>query len=162
MLHRVDSPICPPKKQQSSSITLWLLIIVDQAWKTNQAEFFRSTCLPYKILPKTSVRVNQPFILFIHHIWGETVLWGAVFIIQISDKMQYFKIFQEKLHSFNIHKHRSTRWLLAKPFKKISKITYTASLFSLLTSATFAVNIKRVTLQHKKEFILFIFYLMVL
>ena len=107
-------------------------------------------------------RVNQPFILFIHHIWGETVLWGAVFIIQISDKMQYFKIFQEKLHSFNIHKHRSTRWLLAKPFKKISKITYTASLFSLLTSATFAVNIKRVTLQHKKEFILFIFYLMVL
>ena len=46
--------------------------------------------------------------------------------------------------------------------QKISKITYTASLFSLLTSAKFAVNIKRVTLQHKKEFILFIFYLMVL
>ena len=36
-------------------------------------------------------RVNQPFILFIHHIWGETVLWGAVFIIQTSDRMQYFK-----------------------------------------------------------------------
>ena len=120
MLHRVDSPICPPKKQQSSSITLWLLIIVDKAWKTNQAEFFRSTCLPYKILPKTSVRVNQPFILFIHYIWGETVLWGAVFIKQTSDKMQYFTIFQEKLHSFNIQ-HRSTRWLLAKPFKNFPK-----------------------------------------
>ena len=25
------------------------------------------------------VRVNQPFIPFIHHIWGETVLWGTVF-----------------------------------------------------------------------------------
>ena len=25
--------------------------------------------------------VNQRFILFIHHIWGETVPWGAVFII---------------------------------------------------------------------------------
>ena len=25
--------------------------------------------------------VNQPFILFIHHIWGETVLWVTVFII---------------------------------------------------------------------------------
>ena len=23
-------------------------------------------------------RVNQPFILFVHHIWGETVPWGAV------------------------------------------------------------------------------------
>ena len=34
--------------------------------------------------------------------------------------------------------------------------------FSRLTSANFAVNIKRVTLQHNKEFILFIFYLMVL
>ena len=32
-----------------------------------------------------------------------------------------FKIFQEKLHSLNIHKHRSTRWLLAKPFKKFPK-----------------------------------------
>ena len=26
-------------------------------------------------------RVNQRFILFIHHTWGETVPWGAVFII---------------------------------------------------------------------------------
>ena len=33
-------------------------------------------------------RVNQPFILFIHHIWGETIPWGAVFIIQTSDRMQ--------------------------------------------------------------------------
>ena len=67
------------------------------------------------------VRVNQHFILFIHHIWGETVIWGAVFIIQISDKMQYFTIFQEKLHSFNIQNHRSTRGLLAKPFRKFPK-----------------------------------------
>ena len=84
-------------------------------------------------------RVNQHFILFIHHIWGETVIWGAVFIIQTSDKMQYFTIFQDKLHSFNI---------------QISKITYTASQFSLLTSAKFAVRavkclyINRVTFQH--------------
>ena len=25
------------------------------------------------------VPVNEHFILFIHHIWGETVIWGAVF-----------------------------------------------------------------------------------
>ena len=47
--------------------------------------------------------VNQPFILFIHHIWGETVQ----FIIQTSYKMQYFINFQDKLHSVNIHSGRS-------------------------------------------------------
>ena len=93
------------------------------------------------------VRVNQHFVLFIHHIWGETVIWGAVFIIQISDKMQYFTIFQEKLHSFNIQNHRSTRGLLAKLFRKFPKSGYSASRFSLLTSAKFSVNIKRVTLR---------------
>ena len=35
------------------------------------------------------VRVKQPFIPFIHHIRGETVLWGIVFVIQTSDRMQY-------------------------------------------------------------------------
>ena len=63
------------------------------------------------------VRVNQPFIPFIHHIWGETVLWGTVFIIQTSDRMQYFTILKYKLHSFNIQEDRSTRGLLAKPLK---------------------------------------------
>ena len=43
-------------------------------------------------------------------------------------------------------------YAFSKTSQKISKITYTASRFSLLTSAKFAVNIKRVTLQHNKEF----------
>ena len=47
--------------------------------------------------------VNQPFILFIHHIWGETVL----FIIQTSDRMRYFTIFQDKLHFVNIQDDQS-------------------------------------------------------
>ena len=67
------------------------------------------------------VRVNQPFIPFIHHIWGETVLWGTVFIIQTSDRMRYFTIFQYKLHSFSIQDDRSTRGLLAKPLTKFPK-----------------------------------------
>ena len=69
-------------------------------------------------------RVNQPFILFIHHIWGETVPWGAVFIIQTSDRMQYFTILQYKLHSFNIQDDRSTRGLLAKPLKNFQNHLY--------------------------------------
>ena len=100
--------------------------------------------------------VNQPFILVIHYIWGET----ALFIIQTLDRMQYFTIFQDKFHSVNIQDDQS--WAFSETVQKISKITYTASRFSLLTSAKFSVNIKRVTLQHNKEFIVFIFYLMVL
>ena len=97
--------------------------------------------------------VNQPFILFIHHIWGETVL----FIIQTSDRMRYFTIFQDKLHSVNIQDDQSLAF--SETVQKISKITYMASRFSLLTSAKFSVNTKRVTLQHNKEFTAFIFFI---
>ena len=97
--------------------------------------------------------VNQPFILFIHYIWGETVL----FIIQTSDRMQYFTIFQDKLHSVNIQDDQW--WAFSETVQKLSKITYTANQFSLLTSDKFALNITRVTLQHNKEFIMFIFFL---
>ena len=76
--------------------------------------------------------VNQPFILFIHHIWGKTVIWGAVFIIQTSDKMQYFTIFQDKLQSFNIQKRTKHAWAFSKTVQKISKITYAATRFLLL------------------------------
>ena len=92
------------------------------------------------------VRVNQHCILFIHHIWGETVIWGIVFIIQTSDKMQYFTIFQAKLHLFNIQNRMKHAWAFSKTVKKMSKITYTATQFSFLTSAKFSVNIKRVKL----------------
>ena len=129
-----------------------------KAWKTKQA-----LKLPFRFrhvyFTKSCQQiwgcVNQPFILFIHHIWGETVL----FIIQTSDRMRYFTIFQDKLHSVNIQDDQS--WAFSETVQKISKITYTASRFSLLTSAKFSVNIKRVTLQHNKEFTVYFFYLMV-
>ena len=60
--------------------------------------------------------------------------------------MQYFTIFQDKLHSFNIQDRRNTLGLLAKTVQKISKITH----------LQFAKKFKRVTLQHDKEFIVFI------
>ena len=71
--------------------------------------------------------------------------------------MQYFAIFQDKYSEPSKH-----TWTFSKTVQKISKNPYTASRFSLLTSAKFSVNIKRVTLQHNKKFIVFIFYLMVL
>ena len=96
--------------------------------------------------------VSQPFILFVHHIWGETVL----FIIQTSDRMQYFTIFHDKVHSVNIQDDQSLAF--SETVQKISKINInTASRFSLLTSAKFALNINRVTLQYNQEFIKLIF-----
>ena len=67
------------------------------------------------------------------------------------------------MHSVNIQDDQS--WALSETIQKISKITYMASRFSLLTSPKFAVwavssvwmNISRVTLQHNKELIMFIF-----
>ena len=80
-------------------------------------------------------RVNQPFILFIHHIWGETVPWDAVFIIQTSDRMQYFTILQYNFALIQYSGRSKHAWAFSETVKKISKITYTASRFSLLTSA---------------------------
>ena len=64
------------------------------------------------------VRVNQHSILFIHHIWSETVISGAVFIIQTSGKMQYFTIFQDKLHSFNVQNTTKHAWAFSKTVQK--------------------------------------------
>ena len=82
--------------------------------------------------------VNQSFVHFIHHIWGEKVLWGAVFIIQTSGRIHYFTIFQDKLHSVNIKDDQW--WAFSETVQKISKITYRASRLSLLTSAKFKVQ----------------------
>ena len=84
--------------------------------------FLRLTSLLYKNVP-TNLGACKPtfYILFIHHIWGETVLWDAVFIIQTSDRMQHFTILQYKLHLLNIQDDGSTRGLLAKPLKKFPK-----------------------------------------
>ena len=114
--------------------------------------FWRSTSLLYKILPTNLVACKPPLYIpfipcipfIVHHIWGETVLWGTVFIIQTSDRMQYFTILQYKLHSFNIQDHRSTRGLLAKPLKKFpeSHIRPTGSHFcSASCSACFRMDI---------------------
>ena len=104
--------------------------------------------------------VNQPFILSIHHIWSETVL----FIIQASDRIRYFTIFQDKLHSVNVQDDQS--WAFSETVQKISKITNTAArshfYCELSVWPSVWMNVNRDTLQHNHEFIIIIFcYLMV-
>ena len=94
--------------------------------KQIRPNFLCSTSLIYKILPTNlGACQNQPFILL--YITSEVKqYYGALFLSQ-----QYFTVFQDKLHSFNIQDYRSTRGHLAKPIQKIFKITYTASRLSL-------------------------------
>ena len=95
------------------------------ATKTSLKKWICATSNFIKSCQQVWGRVNQPFILFIHHIWGETVPWGAVFIIQTSDRMQYFTILQYKLHSLPGLTQDSGRSKHACAFtKKNSKITY--------------------------------------
>ena len=92
----------------------------------------------------------QPFILFKHRIWGETVL----FIILTSDRMQYLTIFQDLIHSVNIQDDQS--WAFSETVQKISKITYTAGQPVLTLDrrqkcelwSSVWMSINRVTLQH--------------
>ena len=74
-------------------------------------------------------------------------------------KMKYFTIFPHKLHSFNIQNRMKNAWAFSKTVQKISKITYTASRFSLLTSAKFSVNTKRVRFNIMKNLLCLFFYL---
>ena len=57
--------------------------------------------------------VNQPFILFIHHIGGKTEL----FIIQTSGRMRYFTIYEDKFHSVNVQDDQS--WAFSETVQKI-------------------------------------------
>ena len=124
---------CTPKKYQSSSITFnvhngsWSQYIrpgKQVLGKQIRQNFFRLTSLLYKILLANLGACKPTFYTYYTShltVWGETVLWGAVFIIQTSDRMQYFTVLKYKLHSFNIQDDRSTRGLLAKPLKKFPK-----------------------------------------
>ena len=125
ILHRVDSLIYIHPKNCNhlrSHLRAWAL---DHSRLGLENKSCGISCVRQVYFTKSCQQVwghvNQPFILFIHHIWGETVPWGAVFIIQTSDRMQYFTILQYKLHSLNIQDDRSTCGLLAKPLKKFPK-----------------------------------------
>ena len=88
------------------------------SWKTNQAKFF---CVRQVYFTNSCQQIcgclNQPFIIFIHHIWCETVL----FIIQTSDRMRYFTVFQDKLHSVNIQDDHQS-WALSETVQKFPKL----------------------------------------
>ena len=117
-------------------------ILIRPEKKKSGRIFLRSTSLQSLANKSGCAGVNHPFISFIHHIWGETVPWGTVFIIQTSDnRMQYFIILQYKLRSFNIQDDRSTRGLLAKPLKNFQNHLYGQPVLTLIITITKFLNL---------------------
>ena len=105
------------------------------ATKTSLKKWICATSNFIKSCQQVWGRVNQPFILFIHHIWGETVPWGAVFIIQTSVQYAVFHNFAKQIALIQYSGWSKHAWAFSETVKKTSKITYTASRFSLFTSA---------------------------
>ena len=122
----------------------------------------RQWSLLNKILP-TNLGACKPTF---HTFYTSHLRWNSnmrrCFYFTDLRKNAVFHNFSRKIALIHYSEPSKHAWAFSKTVQKISKITYTASRFSLLTSAKFSVNIKRVTLQHNKEFIVFIFYLTVL
>ena len=116
---------CTPIKQQSSSITFKThKLALDQSRLGLSGRIFCVRHVSEVCFTKSfcgGMSTNLSYLLCIT--WGE-LLWGAVFIIQTPDRMQYFTILKYKLQSFNIQDDRTTRELIAKPLKKIQNQRY--------------------------------------
>ena len=169
MLHRADSLVCTLKKSNHLRSHSRAIMALDHSRLGLVKKFLenksgRIFCVRQVYFTKSCQqiwgRVNQPFILFIHHIWGKTVLRGAVFIIQTSDRMQYFTIFNKNCTYSIFWPGRSKHeWAVSETAKNFSKSAIRPAGFDLWSVW---MNINRVTLQHNKEFIMFLFYLVVL
>ena len=128
ILHRVDSLINYVHLKTGNHLRSHLKAIMAldhrrliRSGKTIRPKFLRSTSLLCKILPR-NLGAHKPtfYTIYTSHLrWNSTQC--TVFIIQTSDRMQYFTILQNKLHSFNIQDDQSMRGLLAKPLKKFPK-----------------------------------------
>ena len=150
-------------------VLLWYVLIYNLKVPSN----FHLTFLQLNVIKMFNVQEKLFFYLtlgyFLRAPDNSTVIsWGAVFIIQTSDRMQYFTILQDKLNSFNIQDDRSKRGLFARPFKKCPKspLQLAGSRTGQICSASRCawMNINRVTLRiyyRIIEFIMFIFYVMV-
>ena len=92
--------------------------------------------------------VNQPFNAF----YTPHLRWNSTFNHTDLGQNAVFHNFSRQI-ALSQYSGRSI--MFSETVQKISKIPYAASRFSLLTSAKFAVNINRVTLQHNKELFFF-------
>ena len=120
--------------------------------KQIRPNFLLSTSLLYKILPTSLGTCKPTFYTF----YTSHLRWNSTIYHTDLGQNAVFHNFSRQF-ALSQCSGRSIVCFWWNCSKQISKITYTASQFSLLTSAKFAVNINRDMLQHNKEIIMFIF-----
>ena len=122
--------------------------------------FLRSTSLLYKIVPTNLGACKQIFYtIYTSHLRWDSTMRCMRHCFYHADRMQYFTILQYKLHSFSIRDDRSTRGLLAKKLKKNQKPPIRPGVCHFCSAScgrVFEKNINRVTLQHNKEFVMYL------
>ena len=89
--------------------------------------------------------VNQP----IYNFYAPHLRWNSTIYYTDLGTNAAFRNFSRQVALSQYSGRQS--WTFSENVQKMSKITYTASRFSHLKSAKFAVNINRVTLQHNKQ-----------
>ena len=72
--------------------------------------------------------------------------------------MQYFTVFQDKLHSFNIQDEQSLAFRETVK-KNVQNHIYDKPVLTFDKRSSVLMNINRVTLQHNNEFIMLIFFI---
>ena len=137
----------------------------------NQANFLPSASLPYEILPSNLVACKPAFYTFdaLHLRWNGTVrccfyhkdlgqntafhnFVRQIALIQYSGRSKHKWAFSKTIHWRYFQNH--LLWPAASLFWQVPNLQ------CVLSSVW--MNINRVMLQHNKEFIMFIFYSMVL
>ena len=96
------------------------------------------------------MRANQPFVFYTPHLRRKSTMRRCFYHTDLY-KMQYFTIFQDKFHSFNIQDHRSTRGLLVTQFKKFPKSPIRPTGSNFWQAPNLQRNFKRVTLQRDRS-----------
>ena len=118
--------------------------------ENESGQFFAIGKFTLQNLANKSGGMQTSLLYFLYITSGVKQYYEVLFLSYSTlDRMQYFTILQDKLHSFNIQDDRSTHGLLAKPFtKKVSKSPIMASRFSFLTSTKFAVQAVKCLNEH--------------
>ena len=118
--------------------------------ENKSGQFFAIGKFTLQNLANKSGGMQTSLLYFLYITSGVKQYYEVLFLSYSTlDRMQYFTILQDKLHSFNIQDDRSTHGLLAKPFtKKVSKSPIMASRFSFLTSTKFAVQAVKCLNEH--------------
>ena len=152
-----------PKNSNHLRSHLRAVMAVDHSRLGLENKSGRIFCVPKVYFTKSCqqiwVRLNQPFILLI--IYTSHLRWNSIMRRCFQTKCRISQFFNTNCtHSiFRTTEPSKHAWAFSETVQKIFEITYTASRISLLTSAKFLVNIKRVTLQNNREFTVFIFFI---